>query len=448
MKKNNTFYLLLLIFLLLGVLSSADASTTIDPSRTTYLGRSLGLGGGGVALIDDGESLFLNPSGLAGIQFPHISGVSRKIFLDETAYSAYSFAFPTDYGVFGLGFVDANTGGSYATSVDNNNRITINPSLEPMTYDNNTFLFSYSRELKDIPYFKLYDMPLSVGGNFKFFNQSVSGGGVEKRGTGYNIDLGATYKALPWLKVGGTLQNVLGGNVKWETSQDSVGGFYKLGCAATILGSKESSLYEYPQEVVGVFDIDIPHDVLESSMLMHLGAEWAPAKTIRLRGGLNQETNGLGLTLGIGLVQEAFRFDYAYVQRSGIPGDNPHYFSLSYLGARLVTVDKKLKGKENAIKFLSPKDRHITSKETISILAEAKYNEILDKKTTWTVPIFSSTNEVVEIREAKDLQNVLLDMLAIGQTGTIEAETRPMSYGRHQILLTGMITPENTWVSS
>ena len=132
---------------LLFASSYCFAGTTIDPSRTIYMGRTLGMGGAHLALSNDGEGIFANPSGLAGLEFPQITGLSRKIFLDETAYSLYGFSVPTDYGSFGVGYAGANTGGSYATSRDNNNRIVINPSYEAVTYDNSVLLFSYAKDI-------------------------------------------------------------------------------------------------------------------------------------------------------------------------------------------------------------------------------------------------------------------------------------------------------------
>lgn len=425
------------LFLILSA-SISFASTTIDPTRNLYLGKTLGMGGAHVALSNDGEGIFSNPSGLADTDFPQITGLSRKIFLDETAYSLYSFSFPTGFGSFGAGYAGANTGGSYATSRDNNNRIVINPSIEAVSYDNSVFLISYAKDITNmirIP--RLPKNPLLFGANLKFFNQSLAGGGVSTRGTAMNIDIGATYKPLPWLTAGANLQNILGGSIQWKNSTDKLGGYYKLGVAANL-----------PGNVVGVFDIDLPHDVLGNAMLMHAGVEWLPVNSVAVRAGLNQETGGTGMTLGLGFIQDAFRFDYAYAARPGIIGDNPHYFSLSYTGTRVVSYAKKIKSKEGAIVFLEPKDKSITSLEVLPLKAEAKYLSNIDQKTTWTIPLFSSTSESHEIKEAHELANVTFMGNKITKTGTIEVDSPKMAYGRNIFAMSGIIAPENALVTS
>lgn len=443
---RNKIVLFFILTLASCILTLSHAATTIDPSRTVYLGKTLGMGGAHIGLSDDGEGIFSNPSGLAHIKFPQVTGLSRKIFLDQTSYSIYSFAMPTDIGIFGIGHVGTFINGSYATLRDENNRISINPSVEAMSYNNKVTMLSYSRDLSTIP--SLSRFPILFGANLKYFEQILTGGGIGKTGTAYNLDLSATYKASSWLTFGGNLQNILGGSINWGNSQDKIGGFYKFGCAVNLLGDKANSLYQSSQKVVGAIDIDLPHDVLAGSTLLHGGLEWAPLNYLAIRGGINQQLMGTALTMGLGFLADGFRFDYAYCANPNVTGDNPHYFSLSYTGARIVEVDKKLKKKVNAITFLSPKDRFITSEEVIPVTAEALYADVLDQKTIWTVPVFSSTNETHEIKDYKKLVKVYFDGQEIQQTGTIEAKSWPMNYGRHALVLTGFTTPDAIQISS
>lgn len=437
---------LLIFALLIAFAGLAYAGTSIDPSRTVYLGRTLGLGGSNVADTNDGEGIFVNPSGIAGIEFPQITGLSRRIFLDETAYSLCSFAYPTVYGSFGMGFIDANTNGSLATYRDSNNRIVPNPSVEAMSYDNNVILMSYARDVSTID--KFQNLPLLLGANIKFYNQSISGGLVGSRGSAMSFDLGATYKLFKWMKVGGTLQNVLSSAIKWGNSEDKVGGFYKIGCSANILGDLSESLISNTQKLTGFLDMDIPHDVLNNNTTFNIGAEWLPIKQIALRTGLDQEPSGTTLNYGIGFIQDAFRFDYAYGPRPGIASDNPHYFSMSYTGTRITKEKKKITNKKSALKIYSPKNRSIVSLETIVVIADARYTEIFSVETDWIVPIFSTTREVKEVIDYKDLNTVLLNNVPVNQKGTIEAKTSPMPYGRNVISILGYISPESTAVSS
>ncbi len=319
----------------LGFSASADTGTSLDISRYILSGRTLGMGGAHVALSDDGEGLFTNPSGLAKISFPQMTGLSRKIFLEETIYSLYSWAFPTNYGTFGLGYTAAKAGESYPTMRDpGTSRIVINPSLEALGQENSVLLLTYARELPV--------KNASVGGNLKFFNQSINGGGQFDRATAMSLDLAASYKPLNYLNLGVNLQNILGNNIGWNKASEKLGGYTKLGASLNVYGkSSAEALFKHDQQVVACLDMDLPRDVLGGSTLFHLGAEWTPFKLLSLRAGLNQEMGGTGFTFGVGFKNSAFRFDYAYAPRPSITGDNPHYFSLSYVGDRVVSVSKK-----------------------------------------------------------------------------------------------------------
>lgn len=424
---------------LISLPALADTGTTIDVSRTIYTGRTLGMGGAHLGFSNDGEGIFTNPSGLAKLEFPQLVGLSRKLFLEETQYSIYGWAVPTQWGTFGLGYVGASVGGSYATARDpSTSRIVINPSLEAVSYENSVLMLTAAR---DLPWVK----NLSLGGNLKFFNQSLSGGGTFTRGTGMNIDLSGSYKPFPYLLMAANLQNILGGTINWSNSQDKLGGYTKLGLGFNLLGPLTPEAYmPFSQKVALAFDIDLPRDMLSGNdLLMHLGAEWTPIPYIALRAGINQENGGTGLTFGAGFKHTAFRFDYAYAPRPGITGDTPHYFSLSYVGDRVVTVDKKLNRKESGVKFLKPKDRSLTSAEVITIVCEAQAKLVLDKKTTWTVPGIETTSEVKPAFDYENLKEVKKGGQPLNQEGTVEI-TEGLKLGRNVIRISGLAVPEKT----
>lgn len=417
-----------------GISSLADTGTTIDPSRTIYAGRTLGMGGAGMGLINDGEGLFLNPSGLSRLNFPAATVLSRKLFLEETTYSLLSAAFPTAWGTFGVGYTGASVGGSYPTTRDpGTSRIIVNPSLEAVGYENSVILITYAREL---PWQKI-----SIGGNLKFFNQSIVGGGELARGTATNLDLSATYKPLPYLTVAGNLQNILGGSLNWSGASERLGGYNKLGATVNVLGSTAEALYKYSSPLTACLDIDIPRNVLQSGTLFHLGLEWTPLKDIILRTGLNQEQGGTGLTFGVGFKNTAFRFDYAYAPRPGIAGDSPHYFSMSYVGDRVIDTFLKPKRKISAIKFISPKDRTLTESRVLPLIFTARYSEVYDQKTVWTVPVVSSTFEVREVSKLADLVDVRVGGYPVKGIGSIESRA-DLILGRNVINVTGYATPE------
>ncbi|MFH1683871.1 MAG: S-layer homology domain-containing protein [Candidatus Margulisiibacteriota bacterium] len=401
---------------------------SLDPSRTLYSARQLGMGGISIGFSDDASGVFANPSGMADNPFPQFVAASRKLVLDETQYTLLCWAIPTNWGTIGLGYTGLNIGGSSPTQRDPaTNRILVDPSSEATAYENSVIGFSYSRKINN---------NLSIGGCLKLFNQSLSGGLFSKvSATG--VDLSATYKPLSWLTAGANLQNIVEGNLAWEGgANDKIGGFYKLGLKVNILGSPGEALLPHSQKLLAGFDLDIPHSTLSSSNY-HIGVDYFPLEKIALRAGLNTGE----LTLGIGVINGGFRFDYAYVQRPDLPGDGPHYFSLSYVGERTESSSYKLKKKESAIKWTTPKDRSITDQSKLAIKFQAQEKRILEQKNIWTVTAVSDTFEVRDITEYKDLSTVYLNGIIIDNPGIIETLS-PLAMGRNVFQAVAYSSPE------
>lgn len=428
--------LALTLFICLGVLPVlAIGGVAVDPTQSIYSARLLGLGGVSLGFADDANSVFTNPADLVGVQFPQLSASSRKLLLNETQYLLTSMAIPTDYGLFGFGYVGLSTGGSMPTYRDPaTGRITLDPSLEANTYSNTALIFAYSKELPTLPQF-------NVGGNLKIINQNISGTGGD-RGNGWGLDLGLTYQWSNYLKLAANAQNLLASPIKWAGSEDKLGGYYKVGGKLNWLGSVEALVQHSQQLAVGL-ELDLPNNVLSASngLLMHVGAEYSPLKDLFLRGGLNQEAAGTGLTLGIGLVKSGFRFDYAYMQRPGLPGDDPHYFSLSYLGERVVSVWPKLRRKESGIVWLNPKDRMITDAADIVVKVQVQEKRVMDQKTLWTVTGLSETFEVHEVDQFRNLPTAYLNGIQLQQSGTVESSSA-LAMGRNVFEIIAYGSPE------
>ena len=422
--------------------SLADTGTSLDISRIIYSGRTMGMGGAHVALSNDGEGIFTNPSGLAGIEFPQFSGLTRKILLEETIYTLYGLAFPTRWGTIGFGYANSYISGSPPTMRDpGTERIMIDPSGYATNYENGVIMLTYARKL---PWHKI-----SVGCNLKYFSQSINTIQLIDSATGTNLDLSASYQPLPYFNLGINFQNTLSNTVNWSKTSEKIGGYTKIGAALNLLGENNGeALYQYPQSVVACLDLDLPRNILSPIPLLHFGLEWSPSKMLALRAGLNQQTSGIGLTFGVGLQSSAYRFDYAFAQIPGVLGDNPHYFSISYVGDRILSTKEKFKRAEPDIKFLSPKDRSLTTSQLIHIKAELKARKVYEHKNIWTVPIFETTSEVYEVQSSPvDLINGRYNDYPINQTGTVEVFTL-LDPGRNVIKFSGYTSPEGALVSS
>lgn len=414
--------ILTLLCLLTAPVWAADG-VSFDPSQNIYAGRQLGMGGLSVAFSDDAAGIFANPANLTNLEFPQLIGASKKLVMDQSQYLLFCWAIPTDAGTFGFGYSSLNTGGSFSTKLDPaSGRIMIDPSREAMSYDNHVIALSFA---KDFALFHL-PRPVALGATFKFFGQTLSGD-VASSASGTGIDLSTSYQALSWLKLGANLQNMMEANLAWEGGAgDKIGGYYKLGCKMNLLGTQEA-LFQHDQKLYGGIDVAMPHTTLSSSTNYSLGLEYFPTGVnflpqdkVALRAGFNMDQNGSGLAFGVGLINSGFRFDYAFYQKPGMPGDIPHYFSLSYIGDRIPFVFKEIKAKESNIVFYEPKDRSITDKNFTKIKALVKAKQIIDQKTVWKVTGISQTSEVKEVAELEDLSPIYFNGKKINQIGTVE----------------------------
>lgn len=444
MMNKTALFSILLSFATLCMLQHpvlSESPITSPPTNTVFTGRATGMGGAFIALSDDGEGIFFNPSGLAGIKFPQLVGTSRRMILDEVASTTWGWALPTDYGVFGLGYSGSIISGSYQTMRDpGNDRIILNPSLEAINHESSASFLVYSTSL---PWYNL-----SVGGCLKyFFSRLYTSENKLDEGSGFNADVSASFRPYPFLKLAMNIQNLLNSQMAWSKSSESVGGFTKFGAAVNLLGSNtDEALLRYDQKVTAAFDIDFPRDMSSPRNLYHFGLEWEFYKNFFLRGGINQRNSGITPTFGVGLINSGIRFDYAFMQYPGMISDNPHYFSISYVGDRIFEAKKDLKNIESDIRFLDPPDRSITSNEVAFVKVEPIGKKVYELKKTWRVPLIETTFEAEEITEKTDLARVQQDGYPVNQTGTIEFLSL-LDLGRNVIAISGYVTPENTYVT-
>jgi hypothetical protein len=443
MMQPTKIILLLVLFMFCGqsVAVYGENALTFDASRNIFTGRVMGMGGAHVALSDDGEGLFTNPSGLAMIKFPQLVGMSRRMILDEVSNTVWGWALPTDWGVFGIGYSGSVIGDSLQTMRDpGNNRIILNPSLEAISYQNSSILLVYA---KSIPGYNL-----ALGGCLKSLSSRLHTANRQlDQGAGINLDLSASYLPYPFLNLGANAQNLLSQPVSWSNSSERLGGFTKLGAALKLLGVNSSeALYKFDQNLIACVDIDWPHDTLAPQTLLHFGLEWEYYRNFFIRGGINQRPSGYAPAFGIGLVNSGIRFDYAYTIYPGMISDNPHYFSLSYIGDRVFDSKEKLKSNESDIKFLSPEDRSVTSSEVALIKAEPKGKKAFETTNTWKVLLIETTSEVLETSQRVQLTGIQRDGYPIAQSGTIEFLSL-LDLGRNVIAISGYVPPENTYVT-
>ena len=379
-----------------------------DPTSNIPNARVLGLGKAYLALADDTGAIYTNPAGLAGInnwQFSSMSGT----FLEEYSYLSVSGAYPTPYGVFGLGFAGSNITGAYETMVvpgsDPNDPVYENDMSKPPVSDyDNVLVLSWGNmadsvlkgsRLADYSFFNQpFFSNLSVGASLKLFYSGLSGDSIgEGKGlaSGHELGLGLQYQApAPWLRLGLTAQNVLpfswGGKLSYTTGhEEGYPAILEGGAAIKILGDRTAWRSWRGQEVTLLMDVDNHATIANYPLLYHGGLEWKPSPTVAVRAGFDQDaalnTAGTGydpftsLTAGVGFYAGGFRFDYAYGTNALTPGINNSYFSLSY-----GILPPKVETKPTSESLAAAPDKVVTFESSILVYGRSLNPDIVTLK--------------------------------------------------------------------
>ena len=342
----------LLIWLV--IVGTAQAVIAPDPTRLSLGCRVLSLGRSFIGLADDVEAVYTNPSGLAQLERWQFSSFQGS-YLEEFSYLSLTGAYPTDFGIFGLGFANASIGGAPVTKVKEGTEddpvYIVDDSQKAVSYYNNVFILSYALDSDSSPGFVkgLFDRfsflkSLKYGTNLKLFSAGLAGNDLKNaNATGMDIDLGILYRHTPWFQVGVTAQNILpasmGGKLTYTNDhEETYPAILELGTHTKLLG-KENALRPFAHDISLLLDYDIFPTRKGHPNLFHIGLEWMPSPIIAIRAGINQDTIGSengdietsnNLTGGVGLTYGGFRFDYAYHQFEVAPGVDNHFFALSY----------------------------------------------------------------------------------------------------------------------
>ncbi|MFC1568065.1 S-layer homology domain-containing protein [Candidatus Margulisiibacteriota bacterium] len=358
-----------------------------DPTHIVPSGRVLGLGKAYVGLADDTAAIFTNPAGMVAAEGWQLSSLQGKL-LDEYSFLAFSGLYPTEYGVFGLGFAGTSISGAWATTIESGSDpddpiYTIDTSQPQMGNYNNAVVISYANHLKNIKYLDRLPFAerLSVGANLKLFQVALYGDGiVGGDATGQELDLGVKiFPPQKWLTFGVALQNALpfsmGGKLHYDSGhEESYLAILELGSAVRLLGKKDALRTLGNHELCVLADIDYHPSLPAYPAIMHLGLEWQPMPLVSIRTGIDQTPGADGnggfeivsdQTYGVGLNFSNFHFDYAYHTLTGAPDVTNHFFSLSYAFQPRVIVGEPLE-------VIAPPDKLITFEAAVSVSGKAK----------------------------------------------------------------------------
>ena len=199
---------------------------------------------------------------------------------------------------------------------------------------------------------------------------------------------------------------------------------------------KIGSSYKINQNTVGSLDLTLLNSTLAQNSY-NAGLEWQPSKEISLRSGYD---SNLGLSYGIGLKNDGFRFDYAYAPSPYASGDNPHYFTLSYLGELIKRVSRKLINEYFAITFNKYKDKTITSSEVMKLTGKASYKKTFKQTTSWIVPSLSQRDEIKLVTEEAYVDKLELNnhKIKVSKNATFETEKK-LYLGRNLFYFSGKL---------
>ncbi len=374
----------LLTYVMLFVLATfVFAQAALDPSRLAVGGRGLGLGRTYVGLADDVSSIFLNPAGLAKLPRWQMTSMAGQ-FAEEYSYLLLTGAYPTEFGVFGAGFVGASTGGVPVTMIlegtDADPVYVIDHSQTPVDYFNNVYFLTLAKEVPEIWQYKI-PWDLRAGASLKLFNTSLTGDRIiNGSGFGTELDVGLLADPLPYLSLGFYGRNVLpyamGGKLTYASDySEHYPAAFVLGGSMKVLGPKDNAFRKFmDHELTLLLDTEFSNGV---PMLMHMGAEWQPHPIIALRMGIDQDvssdmagnlTTENGMAYGVGLTYGGFRFDYAFHEFPGLPGINNSYFSLSY---GIAEVEEE--GPAEKISIFVPPDKLVTFES--SVVLQGRVND-------------------------------------------------------------------------
>jgi hypothetical protein len=305
--------------------------------------RTLGLGNAYVATANDPFGILWNPAGLSGMEQNELHFETARLF-DDTAIHGLGFAVPGSWlPSFGLTILTLRSGEFEKTNE-------LNDALGTFSEGETAYLFTVSRA---------FSPRLAVGANLKVIQQTVE----EFSAGGFGADLGATYEVIPGLKIGASIANLGGPNLKLRDTEEPWPTAIRGGAALQVLGGRGLIALQVDQS-----------DGLGARF--HGGGEYKIQNAFALRAGFDQTRATGGLS---------YQFAPQYTIDYGV-ADHPlgmtHRLGMSWkFGGFFASSSADPQ-------VFSPTGEHAVTR--ISLNSRTK-----SEPESWTVEILSKSDEVV-----------------------------------------------------
>ncbi|MBI4386751.1 MAG: PorV/PorQ family protein [Elusimicrobia bacterium] len=281
MKPLPTFYGLaagLLTALFGSVAYSQDAGH--PGAYLNFAGgpQALGMGRAFVGLAEGTDAVVYNPAGL-GLLRPNIISFMHTQTVEEAKLDYISYAQPIyRWGGIGLGYARFASGSLKQT--DEFNR-------EVGSFDDlqQTFFLGYGINVL---------RPLSVGGTFKFSQQSFAGASA----SGWGLDLGGLMRLTHNVRVGLKLENMIAPTLNYATGSDQFPRSMTAGVATRLFRDRLALTLDTSKT------LSVPQ-----ALQWRMGVEGTLWQVLRLRGGF--DFNNQEFSLGMGYLWGRTALDYA-----------------------------------------------------------------------------------------------------------------------------------------
>lgn len=311
-------FLIITFATILAFSSVSSAQTEFGKYSGEFLslgvgGRSLGMGGTGVAVTSDVTAGYWNPAGLARMDYPQISLMHEEHFgsLVNYNYAAVAIPYGTDMS-FGISAIRLSIDGIPDTRDALIDRQTGQKITDPtnvnwgldyskITEFSNTdwaFFLTFAKRQSDNFYW---------GANVKFIRRDIAEFGA----TGIGFDVGAIYMPYDNFTLGANLMDITTTLLAWDTGRNElISPTAKIGAAyiLNILGGKFTPALDFDirfenRQTASYFNVG------PVSFDTRFGLEYNFQDIIAVRGGYNDVKQ---FTIGAGVKLPKLNIDYTF----------------------------------------------------------------------------------------------------------------------------------------